>query len=514
MYPWTRRSLLLSVLFADALANPTTSKSHVGVSHPLRAGRVAISPIAWESLNGALERVPRTRSTEATEKLQQKLDQAVEAKDYELASALKREMESDTSAVADEVWRSSTTAHLTDPIGSAAATADNCRDMTRATWNKMVEGEAAARSNELTLVEMMVKQILVRAASLGHWRVSFFAEDTSDHARSRSTWQVHDEMARAAFVFYESKNDRDPIGLFVEKELADPRQHGRGGGFRFKERNIKLEYVTVSKHSNVRPNMMHADFVEHAAATYICPRPDTGGGLLRVQCGDQCTWTQPSYWMLGSNAGLTCTLEALATEWNTAEECVQSAFKLRSGIGDTRVEVIRIADRSQWTHSATEEDEDNYAVPDFLGLDPHLPWDKNVSFFDAHLAAVDEDGLEGVLSAAEHRCASEQLILAGRFLKEHLEFENALPDGAAEELATLLSTDPLGSRILLWRLQRAGFHCTLSNPDRNKHGPSRGLMLAVDLFKPSPSPSLHGTDLAEALAEDQDVVAWPLGFQG
>jgi len=246
--------------------------------------------------------------------------------------------------------------------------------------------------------------------------------------------------------------------------------------------------------------------------------------------------------MLGSNAGLTCTLEALATEWNTAEECVQSAFKLRSGIGDTSVEVIHIespmdAQRNrggggggvwrdsmritsigdgggQWTHSATEEDEDNYAVPDFLGLDPHLPWDKNVSFFDAHLAAVDEDGLEGVLSAAEHRCASEQLILAGRFLKEHLEFENALPDGAAEELATLLSTDPLGSRILLWRLQRAGFHCTLSNPDRNKHGPSRGLMLAVDLFKPSPSPSLHGTDLAEALAEEQDVVAWPLGFQG
>ncbi len=98
----------------------------------LHAGRIALSPVEWELVNGeptpqdlesrsltslgvppesvqglTLERVPRPRVTGLTAKLQKQMEQAVESKDYELAASIKRKIESAefVSPVAEEVWK-------------------------------------------------------------------------------------------------------------------------------------------------------------------------------------------------------------------------------------------------------------------------------------------------------------------------------------------------------------------------------------------------------------------------
>lgn len=113
-----------------------------------------------------------------------------------------------------------------------------------------------------------------------------------------------------------------------------------------------------------------------------------------------------------------------------------------------------------------------------------------MSFFDTSLAALDGMRLDDVLTAKQHRIASEEVVLAGRFLHEQLDFEGSLSAGGPEALATLLSSDPVASLMLCWRLQQAGFYCELAHDkdgdqssEATQYGADPGgSALVVDLF--------------------------------
>lgn len=527
----------------------------------LHSGRVSLSPIDWESVmsgthNCTFERVPRLRVASAAAELQTKLDQAVESKDYELAASLKRKLESaePSAPVAKEVWRETYLLHLPSvvtwlsslprkfqlaagrcPNDAGQITGEDCRTLAMGAWSRIVAGEEEARAYQLTAAESLVKQILTRAAHLGHRKVVISPLDvdlrpsvSSDRHTCVATWTVHAEMAAAAFLATALEHGEDDsssprsvaaartanVAAFVEQAFE------KGKPVSCAARKDKLRYSTLI-HSQVsggllgkrRPEMDSTDFVEHAAATFHECEATSHEATSR-DCSERLHVRFGAHpgWVLGRNAGLKNTLEALAREWRDAGECLQSAYELSRNTGRTNVgasasklEYINLDTR--FAHLYGDKDDDDDDVPDFLAMYPSLPWATDMSFFDAAVAEVDERLLEGdgTFSAQEHRTASEQIVLAGRFLRQHLDFESTLSAGGPEDLATLLLSDPIGSLMLCWRLQRAGFWCQIE--DAANQGPPdshRGSVLTVDLFAPM-SPV---QDLACVLAENMDEMGW------
>ena len=297
-------------------------------------------------------------------------------------------------------------------------------------------------------------------------------------------------------------------------------------------RKNKVKYSTlglgtvegaVTRHG--RPLMSSIEFVEHAAATlheHEATKSDLG--LIEVRFGAH------RGWILGRNAGLKSTLEALAREWCDAGECLHSAYELshksarlqgsakrtfkwqqalRRAKECGEIEDINVASCSyQHTDSRSRHPPrgSGYPIPDFLAMYPSLPWDRSLSFFEAVLALLDQQRVEGELTAQQHRTASEQVVLAGRFLREQLDFESTLSAGGPEALAALLLSDPVGSLMLCWRLQRAGFCCQLADAATEEKLDTRsGCVLTVDLMAPLSAPV---QDLAFVLAENMDEMGW------
>jgi len=227
-------------------------------------------------------------------------------------------------------------------------------------------------------------------------------------------------------------------------------------------------------------------------------------------------------WILGGNAGLKSTLDALDREWRDAEECLQSAFELSRSTDRTSAvedrEMINVNTKSTYCIQDSDKDSDDCNIPDFLTLYPRLPWDTSMSFFDTSLAALDGMRLDDVLTAKQHRIASEEVVLAGRFLHEQLDFEGSLSAGGPETLATLLSSDPVASLMLCWRLQQAGFYCELAHDkdgdqssEATQYGADPGgSALVVDLFLSHQNDGQEN-DLATFLAEypgGLDAMGW------
>ena len=227
-------------------------------------------------------------------------------------------------------------------------------------------------------------------------------------------------------------------------------------------------------------------------------------------------------WILGGNAGLKSTLDALDREWRDAEECLQSAFELSRSTDRTSAvedrEMINVNTKSTYCIQDSDKDSDDCNIPDFLTLYPRLPWDTSMSFFDTSLAALDGMRLDDVLTAKQHRIASEEVVLAGRFLHEQLDFEGSLSAGGPETLATLLSSDPVASLMLCWRLQQAGFNCELADDkdgdqssEATQYGADPGgSALVVDLFLSHQNDGQEN-DLATFLAEypgGLDAMRW------
>jgi hypothetical protein len=561
----------------------------------LRAGRIALSPVEWELVNGptaqdhesrslnslgvppeavqglTLERVPRPMVTGSTAELQKQLEQAVESKDYELAASLKRKIDSaeSVSPVAEEVWKGprrkklpslpsvvtwiSSPLHVRQPASGATCPAANeagtitgeiCRNVAIGVWSKIVAGENEARADELEAAELLVRQILMRAAHLGHRHVRLSALDIrGQNSQQRSDgsytmpcpnivcWTVHQEMVAAAFALAAVQDcEGDPrtytlasarnanVASFAQKTLET------GQPVTCSTRKDKLKYCTRVPDGETtlpRPVMSRTDFVEHAAATFhqreTTPGWEDCGEMLQVEFG-----AYDGRWILGRNAGLKSTLDALDREWRDAEECLQSAFELSrntdrtSAVGDR--EMINVKTKSTYCIQHSDEDSDECNIPDFLEMYPRLPWDTSMSYFDTSLASLDGMRLDGVLTAKEHRMASEDVVLAGRFLHEQLYFESSLSAGGPETLATLLSSDPVASLMLCWRLQQAGFNCELADDkdgdqssEATQYGADPGgSALVVDLFLSHQNDGQEN-DLATFLAEypgGLDAMGW------
>jgi hypothetical protein len=518
--------------------------------------------------------------TGLTDELQKQLEQAVESKDYELAASIKRKIESaeSVSPVAEEVWKRprrkkllslpsvvtwiSSPPHVRQPASGATCPAANeaglitgeiCRNVAIGVWSKIVAGENEAKADKLEAAELLVRQILMRAAHLGHRHVRLSALDmrgqisqrrsdgsTQKVTKSQSSctmpcpntvcWTVHQEMGAAAFVVaadqdcegdssspraYSLTSARNAnVASFAQKALET------GQPVTCSARKDKLKYCTLVPDGGTtlpRPVMSDTDFVKHAAATFHQCEATLGwedcGQMLQVEFG-----AYDGRWILGRNAGLKSTLDALGREWRDAEECLQSAFELSRNTDRTSVvedrEMINM--KQKWTYCIqdSDEDSDENAIPDFLNLYPSLPWDTSLSFFDTSLAWLDGMRLEGALTAKQHRMASEEVVLAGRFLHEQLDFESSLSAGGPEALATLLSSDPLGSLMLCWRLQQAGFYCEfLDDKDVDQSSKATqygGPALVVDLFVSHQNDSQEN-DLATFLGEyprGLDAIGW------
>lgn len=196
----------------------------------LQAGQVSLSPIQWESVSSGthkctLERVPRCRVASATAELQKQVDRAVESKDYELAASLQRKLDSAEPAapVETDVWRKAYLQQLPSvvtwicslPRGLRLAygagccpsatearhiTGENCCTIAKGTWSKIVAAEEEARADQLQAAESLVKQILTRAAYLGHCKVGISPIAIQSGGPTLYTWTVHQEMAPALFT--------------------------------------------------------------------------------------------------------------------------------------------------------------------------------------------------------------------------------------------------------------------------------------------------------------------------
>jgi len=103
-------------------------------------------------------------------------------------------------------------------------------------------------------------------------------------------------------------------------------------------------------------------------------------------------------------------------------------------------------------------------IPNFFGpvgpnQPPAKPWD--VSRYDILLDVADRQRTQGLLTEQEHTQVSEQLVLAGRFHREHAAFENTLQPAWVDSLHKVLE-HPVARKILVWKLQRAGFNVSIA----------------------------------------------------
>ena len=154
-------------------------------------------------------------------------------------------------------------------------------------------GENEARADELEAVELLVRQILMRAAHLGHRHVRSSAFDVlCENSQGRKQapsvgpcatntvcWTVNQEMVAAAFALAAAQDcEGDPssprtytltsarnanVASFAQKALET------GQPVTCSTRKDKLKYCTRVPDGETtlpRPVMSRTDFVEHAAS--------------------------------------------------------------------------------------------------------------------------------------------------------------------------------------------------------------------------------------------------------
>jgi len=199
-----QRPLLVLSLVAAAAFLPLSKATVLGELGVLHRGQVAAAPVPWEkkkftailregaaTRSNTFERVARSNETgSALAAMQARVKEAVDREDYKRAASLQQEMGRshlvDTTDVADEVWHGATHPLATNETSNV--TADVLHEIALAAWGNVVQGESSARTGQLDEAEALVKQVLARAAHLGHGRVSLApiddGEDTQRDGRS------------------------------------------------------------------------------------------------------------------------------------------------------------------------------------------------------------------------------------------------------------------------------------------------------------------------------------------
>ena len=359
-----QRAILVLSLLSAAAYLPLSKATVLGELAVLHGGQVAAAPVPWEKKQFAailrdgagttsntferantFERVARSNETgSALAAMKTRIKEAADREDFKRADSLKQEMSRsrlvDTADVADDVWLGAT-----PPLAANETinmTAGAMHDIVLAAWGNLVQGEASAKSRQLDQAEALVKQIVFRAAHLGHRRVSFAAFEETSGAEDTYTWTIRREMVGAAFVAraaaYESDQQSD-AGSDPEGHMALRVLNGEEAAF-YKPPTSARTFNTVyppGKRLSERPSSLRADFAERAAGTFhkkeavsVAPRSPFGdyiektlipsssfanssSGVVRVQCG------RAHAWLLGHNAGLTSTLKALAEDWSDAQ---------------------------------------------------------------------------------------------------------------------------------------------------------------------------------------------------
>ena len=239
----------------------------------------------------------------------------------------------------------------------------------------------------------------------------------------------------------------------------------------------------------------------------VCP-PPTVTQLVTVEVVDS---THGHSWVYGRTAGMLYTMRLLEHEWNRTLHTVQ------------RFEFSSPDDLDQGTLNTDKYGGHRYdpilhraqarKIPNFLGpigpdQPPARPWD--ISRYDILLDVADRQRTLGLLTQQQHTQVSEQLVLAGRFHREHAVFESTLRPEWVDSLHAVLA-HPIARKILVWKLQSAGFNVSVAAQfadvvysENHNHGKMEvAPALEFDLRHPLPASGERVTsvdDLADFVA--------------
>jgi len=223
----------------------------------------------------------------------------------------------------------------------------------------------------------------------------------------------------------------------------------------------------VAPEITICPNRDLAPQKVHPFGKWACPSPMVTK-LVTVEVLDS---THGDSWVYGRTAGMLYTMHLLEHEWNQTLRTVQRfEFSSQDDINqdtpsaddsyryhnrDPHAEMLIRKYRAR-THART--------IPNFLGpigpnQPPAKPWD--ISRYDILLNVADRQRMQGLLTEQQHTQVSEQLVLAGRFHREHAAFENTLQPAWVDSLHTVLE-HPVARKILVWKLQREGINVSIA----------------------------------------------------
>jgi len=221
----------------------------------------------------------------------------------------------------------------------------------------------------------------------------------------------------------------------------------------------------------------------HPFGQWVCPSR-TVTKLVTVEVLES---THVNSWVYGRTAGMLYTMHLLENEWNRTLHRVQrfdfssqdnmnqgqqdnmnqgqqdTSANSVDGILDGLFRNVRVHQNDPHavllmhrTHART--------IPNFLGpigpnQPPAKPWD--VSRYDILLDVADQQRVQGLLTEQQHTQVSEELVLAGRFHREHAAFENTLQPEWVDSLHTVLE-HPVVRKIFVWKLKKAGLNVSIA----------------------------------------------------
>jgi len=208
----------------------------------------------------------------------------------------------------------------------------------------------------------------------------------------------------------------------------------------------------------------------HPFGKWACHSP-TVTKFVTVEVVDS---THGDSWVYGRTAGMLYTLHLLEREWNQTLHKVQRfEFSSQDDINQGTSSSDKYGSHREFRRHdpSAERLIEQYrartharTIPNFLGpigpnQPPAKPWD--VSRYDILLNVADRQRMQGLLTEQQHTQVSEQLVLAGRFHREHSAFENTLQPAWVDSLHTVLE-HPVARKILVWKLQSEGINVSIA----------------------------------------------------
>ena len=232
----------------------------------------------------------------------------------------------------------------------------------------------------------------------------------------------------------------------------------------------------------------------------VCPSPTVNKFVTAIVVDS----THGHSWVYGRTAGMLHTMSVLEQEWNRTLDTVQHfEFSSQNDVDQGTHNQDDVYGGYGRSHEHNPHAKKMLAlrmarkIPNFLGpigpnQPPARPWD--ISRYDILLSVADRQRTQGMLTQQQHTQVSEQLVLAGRFHREHAAFESTLQPAWVDSLHTVLQ-HPVARKIFVWKLQSAGFNVSIVAQFANvqhSNGPYNEKMevasaLEFDLHHPLPA---------------------------